>query len=175
MKELIVKNLKPILLIAAIIMGVLLIYISDSGTAGHEKEIEGAYSELELYGDTLEKKLERIVEEIEGAGNATVMITFESSFEKVYANNARVEESMTDADASKGKTTEKQIVLAGAGTSGESPVLLKELCPRVEGVVVVCSGTKEMDIERKIKDAAVSLFGISELKVYVAKSGDGQE
>lgn len=169
MKEIITKNLKPVLLILAVVFGILLIYLSDSTAEDGEATAGTSFAELDLYARNLEKKLEGIIEHIDGVGDAAVMITLKSSFEKVYASDARVQENGADLNAFAGKTTEKQMVLAGSGTSGEAPVLLKELCPRVEGVAVICSGASDENIERKIKDAAVSLFGISELKVYVAR------
>ncbi len=169
MKEIITKNLKTIILISVVIFGIFLIYLSDSANVKEKNAENSSLTELDLYAAGLESKLERIVEQIDGSGDAAVMITFRSSFEKVYASDARVQENGTGSDAFTGKTTEKQMVLAGVGTSCETPVLLKELCPRVEGVVVICSGAADKNTEQKIKDAAVSLFGISELKVYVAK------
>lgn len=166
MKEIIQRNLKPILLILAAVVGVLIICFSDGGEDTNKTDSYGNLTELELYAESLEKRLEAVVEAIDGAGDAKVMITLESSFEKIYANNARLEEKGGEA----GKTTEKEIVLAGTGASIEEPILLKEMCPKVKGVVVVCSGAGESNVERKIKDAAIALFGVSELKVYVTKS-----
>ena len=166
MKEIIQRNIKPILLILAAVGGVLLIFFSESGESADKADLHGNLTELELYAESLEKRLEAVVEAIDGAGDAKVMITLESSFEKIYANNARLEEKGAEA----GKTTEKEIVLAGTGGSVEEPILLKEMCPKVKGVVVVCSGAGESNIQRRIKDAAITLFGVSELKVYVAKS-----
>ena len=170
MKELFNRNIKTILLVAAVVVGVLIICFSDGSDIKNSNKSENV-TELEQYADNLEKRLTSVIGEIEGAGKTKVMITFESSFEKVYANNARLEEN-GNADNSLGKSTEKEIVLAGRGTSGETPVLLKELCPKVKGVVVVCEGARDINVESKIKEAITSLFGISELKVCVTK-GNG--
>lgn len=166
MKEIIQRNLKPLLLVAAVVAGILIICFSDSSDNTEKTNSYGNLTELEMYAESLEKRLVQIVEAIDGAGDAEVMITLESSFEKIYANNARLEEKGGEA----GKTTEKEIVLAGTGASIEEPILLKEMCPKVKGVVVVCNGAGKHNVERKIKDAAIALFGISELKVYVTKS-----
>ena len=169
MKEVLQRNIKPILLLLAAAVGVIMICFS--GKSEKDKATEsGPYgSELESYAEMLEEKLVTIVESIDGAGDAVVMITFESSFEKVYANNARVEENGNAVGENFGKTSEKEIVLAGSGTSGEQPVLLKERCPEVKGVVVVCDGAENENTRRKIKEAASALFGISEFNVYVTQ------
>ncbi len=167
MKEYITWKMKPLLFAVAVLIGIMLIYFSDHGTETKEKRSGENLTELESYGENLERKLSETVSGIDGAGKATVMITFESSFEKVYASNARVEENTGNANG--GRSTEKKIALAGTDSYGESPVLLKELCPKVRGVVVVCKGADNPETEKKIRDAAASLFGISELRVYVAK------
>ncbi len=169
MKEILNRFTKTPFLILCLAVGIILICFSGIFSESVDEGNNTDVSDLWDYANNLEAKFSRIVEEIDGAENASVMITLDSSFEKVYANNARVEESNSDINSSTDKTTEKQLVLAGSGTSGETPVLLKELCPKVKGVAVIYSGEGNKDVERKIKEAAVSLFGISELKVYVAK------
>ena len=158
------KRYMPVILAMLCTLGLLLILLPGKTSADGKESVSSDGDELAKYGASLEERFGHIVSEMEGAGEAKVMITFDSSFEKVYAGNARVEEG-----SSGGKTSEKQLVLAGSGTSSETPVLLKEMCPRVRGVAVICDGAGDKEVERKIKEAAVSLFGISEFKVYVAK------
>lgn len=160
--------LMPGILILLCVVGLLLIAFPGGASDGKDDTTSVNSDGLEAYGASLEERFGNIVSGIEGAGEAKVMITFDSSFEKVYAGNARVEESSGD------KTSEKQMVLAGSGTGSESPILLKEMCPKVRGVAVICDGAGDKDIERKIKEAAVSLFGVSEFKVYVAKGAGGR-
>ena len=168
MKELFKNNTKIILLVIVAVIGVMIICFSDSLKTNSNSAGKNP-TELEQYTENLEERLTSVIRGIDGAGETKVMITFESTFEKVYANNARLEESGSGENSNLGKSSEKEIVLAGRGTSGEAPVLLKELCPKVKGVVVVCEGAKNANVEAKIKEAVTSLFGISELKVCVTK------
>jgi len=169
MNDILKKYSKPIILACAIAAGLILIFFSDEILKDDSEKICENVSELERYGASLEEKLARTIEKIDGAGSVRVMISFESSFEKVYASNARLEENGIPTDGGFDKTTEKQLVLAGSGTAGESPILIKEMCPKVRGIVVVYDGRYDKETENKIRQAVVSLFGISELRVCITK------
>ena len=70
------------------------------------------------------------------------------------------------------KNTEKEIALAGSKSGGEEPVLLKSLCPKVKGVMVVCNGAESERVVKSIKSAVSILLGIKETKVSVV-AGNG--
>ncbi len=165
-KEVLTGSLKPFLMVLAIAVGIILIFFADKEESGAVSQNTAA-CELEKYTESLEVRLSEIISEIKGAGKSQVMITFESSFEKVYANNAKVEESGAENFERTDKISEKQIVLAGSGSNGETPILLKEMCPKVKGVAVVCEGADNSSVERQIKETVASLFGISENKICV--------
>ncbi len=172
-KDKLLKNIRPLALCAVALLGIVLI----AASAGEEKSdavtLEDSYSKLDTYTEDVEKRLTAIIENIEGAGDTAVMISFESSFESVYANNARLEENTSQDVTQSAKTTEKQIVLAGDNANGESPILLKELCPRVKGVLVVCEGGNNERVCSNVKEAVTALFGISQTKIHVTV-GEGR-
>ncbi len=172
-KEKLMKNIKPLLLCTALLFGVLLITVSGNSQDRKVTESYDNFSKLGLYTEDMEKRLERIICGIEGAGKTQVMISFESSFESVYANNAKLEENTGKDTTQSAKTTEKHIVLAGDSSNGESPILLKELCPRVKGVLVVCEGGSNERVCRNVREAVTALFGISETKIHVTV-GEGE-
>lgn len=167
-KEILNGSLKPFLMVLAIAVGIIMIFFADKDKEESDVVSQNtAVYELEKYTESLEARLSEIISEIKGAGKSQVMITFESSFEKVYANNAKVEESGAANFERTDKVSEKQIVLAGSGSNGETPILIKEMCPKVKGVAVVCEGVENNSVERQIKETVASLFGISENKICV--------
>ena len=170
MTEAVKRNIKPVLFAVAAIVGAIMIFASGGNGNNAESDNTTESIGLEEYATELEEKLMYIIESIEGAGEARVMISFESSFERVYAGNVRSEESgIQPSGTNTAKTTEKQIVLAGHGTSGEAPILLKEICPKVKGVAVVCAGADNENVVARIKETVAVLFGISDYKVFVTK------
>lgn len=166
--EKIKRYAKPVVMLIVLIAGILLVTVpAENKENNSEADISG-YSKLDYYTGDCEKRLEGIIAGIDGAGKTKVMITFESSFENVYANNARIEENGSQSVSALAKTSEKEIVLAGDRSGAQTPVLLKELCPRVKGVLVVCEGGSSENVSRSIKQAVAALFGISDVKIFVS-------
>ena len=53
-------------------------------------------------------------------------------------------------------------------------MLVKKLCPKVKGVLVVCRGGNDAVVKEKITDAASALFGVPKGRVEViGKEPDG--
>ncbi len=167
-KEKLSRFAKPVLLVLALLFGIALIIIpADNAKKTSEEYETDGYAKLGAYTADIETRLEEIIGGIAGAGTTRVMVSFESSFESVYANNAKIQENGTESVSASAKSSEKQIVLAGDRMGAEAPVLLKELCPRVKGVLVVCEGGSIESVCMSIKSAVTALFGISETKVCV--------
>ncbi len=164
---------KGLLIMLPALLGILLL----CGTGKYEKHAEttGEVSNdlpqelsLEAYTRLTEEKLTSVVGAMQGVTEPHVMVSFESSFENVYANNAKLLEGPSGLSGDVGtKTSEKQMVLAGNKASGEEPVLLKQMCPKVRGVLVVCGGGDNENTKKRITEAASALFGISEDKIFV--------
>ncbi len=163
----ILKGRKQLLMLVAILIGVVLVSFSPGNNEEDIPYSADSFVTLDTYTKDTEKRLEETISKISGAGETKVMMTFESSFESVYASDARLEENPGNISAS-AKTTEKQLVLANDRISGEAPILLKELCPKVKGVLVVCSGGEDLQVQKKIKEAVSALLSISETKIYVS-------
>ena len=89
-KSIIKSNQKIVFLIACIMLGLSLIF-AVSGIENQEQNQENNESDEQLFEYTakLEEKLSNTVSSISGAGNTKVMITLDSSFETIYASNAR--------------------------------------------------------------------------------------
>ena len=113
----------------------------------------------------MENRLCKTVSQIDGAGKTQVFITVENTFETVYASNANIDES---GDLNKtSKTTQKQLAYSSSGTGGETPVIVKQKCPQICGVLVVCEGGSVPEIRQEIIMSVSTAVGISTNKIYV--------
>ena len=157
---------------AALALGIVLLLVSGGvKSETSEKTTESEFDELSEYADKLEKNLADIISDIDGTGDANVMITFDSSFESIYAYNAGVKgNANTDS-----RTSEKELVLTEGNGREKNPVLVKKLCPKVKGVLVVCKGGNDERVREKITDAATALFGITSNRVEVIGGDDSIE
>lgn len=156
---------KRIKIIVAIgLIGMVLILASDMlsrGDKSAESENTSAVS-YDEYTENLEERLKSVISSIDGVGECRVMITLENTSESVYATNY---ESKNDDNSLSRK--DEYVIYDSSG--GETPVLIKEYMPRVQGVTVVCSGGDDVGTKEKIIGSVTSLFDISANRVSVSK------
>ena len=132
------------------------------GRASPEKSDTDADENLSpaVYEQNLEKRLAKLISDIDGAGEVSVMLTLESTDENVYAKEEK------NQSGEKSSTSEsKYIVVKSDGD--ESGMLLKVSQPQVRGVAVVCSGADSAVVRREIINAVSSVLGISSSRVSV--------
>ena len=164
----IMSHAKLCALFTAALCGLVLLFLSgefakDGDNIGTEISES---SELDAYRLTLEKSLTETISTIQGAGQTNVMITLESSFETVYASNAKLDETSTDFDKTQ-KITEKQLATTSSRSDGETPVVVKRLTPKISGVLIVCTGGENKQIKQDIINAASTALNISSSRIYV--------
>lgn len=137
----------------------LLLFFSTLSFGGGEETASAEESAAEVE-ERLERRLESLLSEIEGAGKVTVMITLDTASERVYAEDTRTERS-----ADSGKTdTQSEVVLAG---SGKNPVEKSVIQPVVRGAAIVSTGAADPVVKEKLANAAAGVLNIGLSRVYV--------
>lgn len=138
--------------------------------AGTEKSYEDEYEEA------VERKLEEVLREVEGVGNVKVMVTFQSSSEKIIEKDqATNSQTVTESDKQGGKRETKEAQDNEAtvynSTSGgeQTPYVTKEVNPKVEGVVVIAEGGGNAVVIKNITEAIQALFDVDTHKIKVMK------
>lgn len=113
----------------------------------------------------LEKRLSAILSKVKGAGNVNVMITYQTGKEKVIAYNTNNEK---DNSAFSSRESAEAVI------NGDSPVILKELYPEVEGVLIVAQGGGNTEVKNNLIRASQALLGIdvNKIEVLVMKKED---
>ena len=160
------KGVKHIELIIALILGaiILVIYISSLGADTKKQTSTQNFNSISEYSHFLENKLANVLENIEGAGSVSTMITFETGTEYVYANN---EESKTNTNTNNNSTTSTTIT----SSTPKEDLLIKEILPKISGVVVVASGAKDVGVKLEIIKAVQAVLDvpIANIEVLVGK------
>lgn len=154
------------------VCGILILVVS-STFSGTQKQIvkENEQSQQEeKYEEIIEKKLEKILKEIDPTRNVSVMITFDNCYEYVVATETRKNVRSEKQDAGKILTEEEEIdnkvVLVQQG--GESkPFVIKKIYPKVRGVAIVSEGAKEKRVYIGLIKATSAALGITPDKVEV--------
>lgn len=107
------------------------------------------------YREQLEKQLQELIEQIDGAGTTTVMITLESGEETVYAT-----------DTQSGQTQSKEThVLLEDGTALAQTIYLPQVC----GAAVVCDGGGDIRVAAQITELVRALLDLSANRIVVAQ------
>ena len=111
-------------------------------------DISDKKSETEQVTDYVreEERLSSILSQIDGAGNVSVMISYESTMEKDIAYDGQKERAVT---------------------SGGDVMVKREIYPRVKGVVVISDGGENPTVKQKIKEAVIALTGAGANRVCV--------
>jgi stage III sporulation protein AG len=172
---------------AALIIGILLLLISssllkppvaeDSNTpvAQVSAKAEEKVSS-EDYEVKLEKRMEESLSQISGVGKVEVMLTLAYGREIVVAEDKTANESSTnEVDGQGGSRTvtasdvveEKIIVTNEEGVS--SPIILREISPKIEGVIIICEGGENVYVKDALTKAAMAILGLEADKVQIFK------
>lgn len=142
---------------------------------GIQEEIKQTVNvDSDAYISQLENKLEKTIQAMEGVGEVEVMITLKNNGEKILEKDL-IYESNLESIQEDGKTEEKNVIKNNpetvlVETSGDtSPIVVSEKYPEIEGVLVVCQGGNNADVEVHIKEAVQALFSVDAHKIVVCK------
>ncbi len=165
-----------LLLLAGILLFVIALPAEKKTEKNEEESVsftEPADSGAQTYVKDLEKRVEKLLSTIEGAGKTTVVLTVESSGETIVQTDWSQEQkstSETDSEGGVGSSEElsqsRQTVLIG---SENAPYVTKELCPKVTGVVVSAEGGDNIRVKAEISEAMEALFDVPPHKIKVLK------
>ena len=108
----------------------------------NEKESDQTVFNSDNYVSALENRLSKTLSEVDGAGKVSVIITVESGLETIIAT----EKTISETNGSK-ETVESPIIVNG------KTVVLKELYPKISGVVIVAEGADNIAVMQKIQQA----------------------
>lgn len=138
------------------------------------KEIQSINALEEDYSTYLEKKLINILSKINGVGNINVMVTLENSVEKIAATNTTITTEQTMENDSEGGTREinreDQTVQVMTKGNDDSLLVVKEIKPKVQGVIVVADGAEDPVLKEILYEAVKTALGITGNKVQVYSS-----
>lgn len=147
--------------------GILLIGSSYFESVGHDENEEPtseSNQQSEIYEDAIKDEIKKMIESIDGISNVQVMVTFQSGSEKVLQ-----EDSDSSTNGNGDKTVKKTTVIFNQN-GGDSPYVIKEIYPKIEGVAITASGLQESDKSAEIINMIAALFDIPVHKISVIKN-----
>lgn len=165
----------PKILVAAGIIGIVLIalstFIGPSNKKETEKQTVGTTVSADEYRERLEEDVADMVESITGSESVTVMITLESGVRYTYADateGTSASKTESNSDSSSSETTKQTYITVKNADGGEEALLVTELMPEVRGVAVICDGGDDETVAEKVRNAVTAALNITSKRVYIA-------
>jgi stage III sporulation protein AG len=183
-----IRDMKKDQILILFLVGVLLLVIvlptgssdgSDSvqtQTAGEtEAEVSAGSTAYESETAYLEERLRQILSQVDGIGQADVMLTLKSDgksiVEKDQEQSQREEENSDDGTASSSseRSSSESTVYQKDASGSETPYVTETLKPEIEGVLVIAEGAGNGTVVSEITEAVMALFGVEAHKIKVMK------
>ncbi len=142
-----------IIVIAVVILTIIFTFTSSST---QQKSDDIVVDQISLYVTNLENRLSETLKTVEGAGNVSVVITVESGMETVLAMT-----TTTKQTAGGTETIETPLIVNG------KTVVVKEVYPKIVGVLIVAQGAKNIAVLNKIQQATTSLLNINPNQIEI--------
>ena len=176
------KKLKRSDWLILVLAGILILIIALPTDTKEKKQAEEAKENIskenntmEASKDEIERKLEDILEKIDGAGDVKVMITYQDSGTQVVEKDKNTSEnSLEESDSTGGvrSTKEQQLqesTVYEEADAGNTPFVSKELLPKVEGILIVASGGDNQKVKQNISEAVLALFQVDAHSIKIVK------
>ena len=168
-----IKKMKKEHLLIVVLFGMLLLVISIP-TAKEEPVLEKNLKKEEqmIPEENPEQRLKEVLQKIKGVGRVEILITYEDKGRLVVEKDEIVsEELIEEADSSGGqrKTTTVQQEYRTIYRDDETPYVIREIAPKVEGVLVVAEGGGNIETKKQITTAIEALFGLEAHKISIMK------
>lgn len=180
-KKILRKNHLLILFLTGLLLFIAVVPFPESEKTDDENEdltSEGNYSKMDIgeYETYLENKTADILQQVDGVGEVTVMITLKSGGQKIIEKDQSGTKQTTEETDSAGgvrtvedATSDKVSVYEQNSDGSSVPYVSKELSPEVEGVVVIADGGDNAVTEKSITEAVQALFGVEAHKIKIMK------
>lgn len=143
-----IKSSKFLQYLLVIVLLIVAAFILFGGEMGKKNTESNSFSQS--YVTDLEFRLENTLSKVEGAGKVSVVITVESGMESVLAM-----ETVTKESSAGKETIETPIIVNG------KTVTLKEMYPKITGVLIVAEGANKIGVLNRIQQATTSLLDIN--------------
>ena len=176
------KKLKRSDWLILVLAGILILIIALPTDTKEKKQAEKSKENIskenntmEASKDEIERKLEDILEKIDGAGDVKVMITYQDSgTQGVEKDKNTSENSLEESDSTGGvrSTKEQQLqesTVYEEADAGNTPFVSKELLPKVEGILIVASGGDNQKVKQNISEAVLALFQVEAHRIKIVK------
>ena len=162
-----------IVILAGILLMVISIPVKDRQTVSENttSNQESGEATQKMYEEYVEKRLEDTLSDVEGAGKVKVMVSLKNSSEKILAKDTDYsdEEVNGNNDENSNSTQKTETHIFYDTANGNTPYVVMENMPVIEGVIIVCEGGDNKELVSEITNAVYGLLNVPVHKIKVMK------
>ena len=151
------QRYQAVLLVLAV--GLALLLWPQGTENGAEPETQPETSDSAFQVEALEQRLAAALSQIQGVGEATVVLTLESGARQVLATDQ------------KGEDQETGVVSAGSGQ--QQAVTVQQIGPSFQGALVVCDGGGDPQVKLQVLQAVEALTGLNANQISICEGTGG--
>lgn len=119
----------------------------------------------------VQREMETILSEIDGAGRLHLMLTVASGTKRELAEDSTLRYSGTRTSPTEYERTQETLTVArGSGT--QEVVVTRSVYPDYIGALVVCEGADSAAVRLAVTQAVATLTGLSSERIAVVKGAD---
>lgn len=125
--------------------------------------------------EEMEKKLERALAQVDGVGAVEVVLSLESTNQKVVEKDTPSSRSSQEnsggeeSGSASSVSTQESTVYQTDSDGSETPYVVRENYPEIRGVLVVAQGGGDPVVVQQIQEAVMALFRVEAHKIKVMK------
>lgn len=125
--------------------------------------------------EEMEEKLERALAQVDGVGAVEVVLSLESTNQKVVEKDTPSSRSSQEnsggeeSGSASSVSTQESTVYQTDSDGSETPYVVRENYPEIRGVLVVAQGGGDPVVVQQIQEAVMALFRVEAHKIKVMK------
>lgn len=166
-----IKNIGKEKLILLGLAGIMLIGASYFESIKKKDEVEVVTAKTVTENDyqaQTEKKVENLIKSIKGVSNVSVLISYKSGNERVLQEDSEnSSSSRQDGSVSEQNSSVKKSTVLFQQDGNESPYVVKELYPEVNGIAVAAKGLSDSTKKEEVINMLAALFDVPVHKISV--------
>lgn len=135
----------------------------EANSVNDDKQSTHAKISIAEYDTELEKRLTKMLERMNGVGEAIVTVSISGTEKHVYAEEVKSSKS----DHSQQQETR---IVTTKSNGQETPLVSQISCPSVTGVAVLCGGGDHAWVREAVTEAIGTVLCIPPSRIYVGKT-----
>ncbi len=165
-----VKHLEVVAIIVLLAIALLVYFSMFSQNDKVDSEVisTSGKTSISQYSMDLEKKLGDVLSKIQGAGDVSVMITFDGTPSYIYATDENQKTNQVTNGNTQTSTSQTSSTPILVEINGEKqPLVCQEILPDIKGVLIVSSGADNTSVRLELLKATQAVLNVPTANIEI--------